>query len=78
MGTAGVYHIQISVSDLDRSLAFYTGLMGMEGTLPRRQGGFPTHAGRPRVIDAAAGRRPGEPEGGWHGPLWLLRASRGP
>ncbi len=30
MGTAGVYHIQISVSDLDRSLAFYTGLMGME------------------------------------------------
>ena len=28
--TSGVYHIQISVSDLDRSLAFYTGLMGME------------------------------------------------
>ncbi len=30
MKTAGVYHIQIDVSDLDRSLAFYTGLMGME------------------------------------------------
>ena len=30
MKTAGVYHLQISVSDLDRSLAFYTGLMGME------------------------------------------------
>ena len=30
MKTSGVYHIQISVSDLDRSLAFYTGLMGME------------------------------------------------
>ena len=30
MRTSGVYHIQISVSDLDRSLAFYTGLMGMK------------------------------------------------
>ena len=30
MKTSGVYHIQISVSDLDRSLAFYTGHMGME------------------------------------------------
>ena len=30
MKTSGVYHIQIGVSDLDRSLAFYTGLLGME------------------------------------------------
>ena len=30
MKTAGFHHIQISVSDLDRSLAFYTGLLGME------------------------------------------------
>ena len=30
MKTAGVYHIQISVGDLERSLAFYTGPMGME------------------------------------------------
>ena len=30
MKTSGVYHIQIDVSDLDRSLTFYTGLMGME------------------------------------------------
>ena len=30
MKTSGVYHIQIDVSDLARSLAFYTGLMGMK------------------------------------------------
>ena len=30
MKTSGFYHIQISVSDIDRSLAFYKGLMGME------------------------------------------------
>jgi catechol 2,3-dioxygenase-like lactoylglutathione lyase family enzyme len=30
MKTSGFHHIQISVSDIDRSLAFYTGLMGME------------------------------------------------
>ena len=30
MKTSGIYHIQIQVSDLDRSLAFYKGLMGME------------------------------------------------
>ena len=30
MKTSGMYHIQISVSDIDRSLAFYTGLIGME------------------------------------------------
>ena len=30
MKTSGVYHIQIAVSDLERSLAFYTGLLGME------------------------------------------------
>jgi catechol 2,3-dioxygenase-like lactoylglutathione lyase family enzyme len=30
MKTAGFHHIQISVSNLDRSLAFYTGLLGMK------------------------------------------------
>ena len=30
MKTAGFNHIQISVSDMDKSLAFYTGLMGMK------------------------------------------------
>ena len=30
MKTSGFHHIQISVSDLDKSLAFYTGLLGME------------------------------------------------
>ena len=30
MKTTGFHHIQISVSDLDKSLAFYTGLMGMK------------------------------------------------
>ena len=30
MKTNGFYHIQIAVSDLERSLAFYTGLLGME------------------------------------------------
>ena len=30
MKTAGFHHIQISVTDLDKSLAFYTGLLGMK------------------------------------------------
>ena len=30
MKTSGIYHLQIDVSDLDRSLSFYTGFMGME------------------------------------------------
>ena len=30
MKTWGLYHIQIKVSDLDRSLAFYTGVLGMK------------------------------------------------
>ena len=30
MKTQGFHHIQIDVSDLDRSLAFYEGLMGMK------------------------------------------------
>ena len=30
MKTAGFHHIQISVSDMDKSLAFYTGLLGMK------------------------------------------------
>ena len=30
MKTTGLYHVQIDVSDLERSLAFYTDLLGME------------------------------------------------
>ena len=30
MKTKGLYHIQINVSDMDRSLAFYTGFLGMK------------------------------------------------
>ncbi len=30
MKTTGLYHVQIDVSDMERSLAFYTGLLGME------------------------------------------------
>ena len=29
MKTEGLYHIQINVSNMDRSLAFYTGFLGM-------------------------------------------------
>ena len=30
MKTKGLYHIQINVLDMDRSLAFYTGFLGMK------------------------------------------------
>lgn len=32
MKTSGLYHLQIAVSDLGRSVAFYTGLLGMKET----------------------------------------------
>lgn len=30
MKTSGLYHLQIAVSDIERSIAFYTGLLGMK------------------------------------------------
>ena len=60
----GIYHLQIAVSDLERSLAFYTGLLGMEVAFGVGKLVFQEHTLRASVFLVAMGESRPPPQTG--------------